>query len=104
MPGDTPITDVVNLARSYTAEEWRLAGHRAASFGTEEICRAIYRCRLADHEVMPEEKRTPPIPTELSESLGRIRQWVDCADRFDPLEFNPNAMRADLLTVLAHFG
>lgn len=94
---DTPITDVVNLARAYTAEQWREAGHRCASLATEDICRAIYRARLADSMVMPECSQVIPLPVELSEALDRLAVMKPGRDY-------PDSMQSDIWTVLRHFG
>lgn len=41
----TPITDLVNLARSYSPEEWKRAGLHAASDTVEYAC--VYMAQLA---------------------------------------------------------
>lgn len=43
-----PLTDVVDLARRYTADEWLAAARRAGDYGVEQVCAALYRFRLAD--------------------------------------------------------
>lgn len=43
-----PITEVVDLARKYTADEWDGAANRAASPHAETVCRAMANLRRWD--------------------------------------------------------
>ena len=43
MSADTPITDLVNLCRKYTREQWAEASFRAAMPWVDEVCNTLAR-------------------------------------------------------------